>query len=136
VQTSVPAEQYKLLEGQLGRLLDLYKHHFDLFLKGTGGYIAVLGFVGSAIFREPADGGSRKKMWLIMALASSVGVAGCLIARIWVRSIRGKLDELSGELQVPTPPLHAAEGIVAVTLVLCSIFLLCGLGYAFGIFHW
>src|SRR5881296_3137231 len=50
-------QRVELLKTQLGHYIDIYKHHFDFFLKAVGLYLTLTGGLGWATFAanvEPA----------------------------------------------------------------------------------
>jgi hypothetical protein len=120
----------KLLGDQLGRLLDLYKHHFDLFLKALAGYLAVLGFIGSSLCGSVATQETRIVLSSLISVASLGGIAGAVISIKWVRALRARMLKICQLLGVEEPPLQSAEHIVTGALCVFVLFLIGGIVYA------
>jgi len=134
-QLASTADRTKLMSDQLGRFIDLYKHHFDLFLKAVAGFLAVLGFIGNGISSPQASQVNRIVLAALMALAAVFGLAGSVIAKRWVRLMREKVQKLCSELEIEEPSMYSAEAIVTVMICLCVVFFIGGSCYAIAIWR-
>ena len=69
---------------QLDLYLGVYKQHFDLFLKGTVLYLAVVGAIASYVFASGTDRPLKAGLSLIIAVGSLVAFSGFRVSRKWV----------------------------------------------------
>ena len=134
-QLAPAADRTKLISEQVGRFIDLYKHHFDLFLKAVAGFLAVLGFIGNAVNGPQTSHQNRIVLAALMSVASIVALEGSVIAKQWVRLMRDKIKKLCDELQIEEPSMHSAEAIVTVMICVCIVFFVGGLSYAIALWN-
>ena len=63
--------------------VDLYKHHFDLFVKGYVVYLAIIGAVAGFVFRPETDPLTRMLLLAFAVLASVLATAAWVTAIVW-----------------------------------------------------
>ena len=120
------------LADQLGRLIDLYKHHFDLFLKGVAVYLAAVAVIAGYIQNSSTQTGAKITLSFLISLTSVFGIAGCVVSKRFVRQMQERLDNLTRSLSFDHIPLEGAMGIARMTIVV-SVFVFLG-GIAYGIY--
>jgi hypothetical protein len=116
----------ELLRAQLSSYLDVYKHHFDLFVKGVFGYFVVVGALTNFAFDEGQPVRRGVLFALTISIASVIAFFSCVISREWVkdleRAVRRITDALSGE----PFPFSGAKGILGIMMVISVIFCIGG----------
>ncbi len=78
----------KVIESHLNASLEVYKHHFDLFLKFNALYLAAVGAMAGYMFTPPATPSVRQSLAFMIAVASVVGFFGNAVARFWLRDLK------------------------------------------------
>lgn len=71
--------------------VDLYKHHFDLFVKGYVVYLAIIGAVAGFVFRPETDPMTRRLLLAFAVLASALATAAWITAIIWSGAFAAEL---------------------------------------------
>jgi hypothetical protein len=127
--STLTSDRAKLIADQLGRLIDLYKHHFDLFLKGVAGYLAIIGFIAGAITKAPSRS-NRIALFGLISVVSLFAFVGSVISWNWVRVMRDGMHDLCKTLDLVEPTLSPAERIVILMIFFCVTLFLGGIGYA------
>jgi hypothetical protein len=124
MEPAQPTEPSKRLsEDAAGRYLDLYlgvyKHHFELFLKGLALYLAIIGGTAAYLYRDGATRDARVALWLFLFLVSALAIAGCKVSLDWVSAIEGTVTRLSTAIGLEPFPLDGAKGAKGiVTMVM------------------
>jgi hypothetical protein len=95
-----PSQRIDLLKAQMLVYVDLYKAHFDIFLKGTALYLGLVGaIVGFALQSKP-DAKTLCGLSVVLTLGSVIGIVGGAISRQWIRSTKQLLSDVCNELQL------------------------------------
>jgi hypothetical protein len=134
LQGTPNADRTKLISDQLGRLIHLYEHHFDLLLKAVAGLLAVLAFVGSSLVNHQTSVGMRIVLAALMSLTSLFGLIGVIISKRWVVSLRRRVHNLCEELQIEDPPIHAEE-VLTLLLFVCITLLVGGIACTLAVWQ-
>jgi hypothetical protein len=108
----------KVLLTQYQSFLDIYKHHFDLFLKGILGYLASISVMAGFIFRTETSKYHKIALSVVIPLASLVAFLGCLKSRRWVLDLQSSIDSIEGELKVQPFPFSGPKGIILTAIVI------------------
>jgi hypothetical protein len=106
------------LLSQLEMWLDVYKHHFDLFLKGVAFYLAAAGALGGLIYREHATSAAQRTLSLGLEVFSTAAVLGCLISWRFVARLREDTDAIASAVGIRPFPYW---GACAVTLLFACV---------------
>lgn len=101
-----------LLRAQLVAYLDVYKHHYDLFLKGVFLYLAASGAIAGYVFREGVAGAVRETLMLVACFGSLIFVFGCVGSRKWVGMMEERVNRICSELGVVDFPFYGAKYVV------------------------
>ena len=118
--------QADLLKVQLSIYIDLYKSHFDLFLKASTIYLAVV--AGLAVSSNKADDlPIRCALSVMVSIASIVGFLGGQLYKEWLISVEESIGLLSNKLGVPpigfiqTKKMIRIEQFVSVLILVASL---------------
>lgn len=124
------ARNVGLHKGMLSLYLDVYRHHFDLFIKGGVIYLAIMATLAGYIFRAEVTRPTQATLMLFAAILSLLGIAGCRISRAWVKQLSAVVNDLSKAVSVPQFPFSGAVRITILIELMCSVFLLVALASA------
>ncbi len=119
---SEPRRDPEALGKQVALYMDVYKHHFDLFVKGTAVYLAIVGTVAGLVFKDGTRLPLQVALCIFVMLISCVGGYACYWSDKWVcdleRVIRGMIEELEMEQF----PFWGARRVVRLVMLLCILF--------------
>lgn len=115
---------------ELALYLDLYKTHYDLFLKGVAVYLAIVGAIATITFQN-INGARTLKcvLSLFICACSLLAVAASQVCRLWVAETQTHLHRICASLHIPVVSLQSARRIgtlvlfLAVSFVVASIFI-------------
>ncbi len=82
--------------------VDVYKHHFDLWLKGYVIYLAVVGSAAGLIFRADASPDVRRFLMLFVVTVSAVSLVAWFVGLKWAKTFSAALERIA---PVNSPPL-------------------------------
>lgn len=116
-------ENRQLASDHLGRLLDLYKHHYDLFVKGYVFYMGIVGALTTLLFRFVDRDDEKILLFGIGTVVSGLSVVACYFAYRWSHEIEAQAASLAEGLGLRPVPLGKARQLVVVLLVLSSVML-------------
>jgi hypothetical protein len=122
------ATEYSRLWARFVLFVDLYKHHFDLFLKGFVFYLAVQGAVAGFAFSEDTTPETRQALLTLATVMSVFAVATWTVALVGMSQFATTFEELCAKLSVPHLPTFG----VKVSMFLCILASL--VMFCFGIF--
>ena len=94
--------------------VDLYKHHFDLFLKGYAVYLAIVATVAGFVFRGEIEPVTRAALLLLVALVSIAAVIAWSTAFFWARAFGSQVQSLCRELGIPSMPMFGVKAILVI----------------------
>lgn len=112
---------------QMSMYVDVYKHHFDLFVKGVFLYFAVMGAAAGYVFGSATSRGSRIAVLLMASAISLVAQSACVVSRKWVRAVAMRVEKIAERLNIDAFPFDGAASITVVVQVVTTIFALAGL---------
>src|SRR5260221_4426827 len=110
----------ELQEKQFLAYLEVYKHHYDLFVKATAVYLAALGARAVYIYGKDSHGSTRVAVAVVCLLVSLGGIGSCQACRKWCRDLEQRMRELTDALGTTPFPFSGAYGIIRVVEVLCG----------------
>lgn len=95
-------------------LLDIYKHHFDLFLKAMLLYLAAVGAIASFIFSGASNSAAIVRLTLAFGIpcGSIIALVGCLVSNRWIMRVEKICNDLTDKLEVPLFPFSGARQVV------------------------
>jgi hypothetical protein len=125
------------LQKQLELYLDIYKHHFDIYLKAVALYLAVLGATLAYLFRAETKDADRAILALFIVFLSVGAVAGSLFSRRWVVDVQRIHHGISSHLGYPPFPFTGAIRVVTLITSLCGLVGVAAVAFlvAFRYFH-
>jgi len=112
---------------QLSIYIDLYKHHYDLFLKAAGIYLAVVSVLASYIFRADVNFATKCALSIIVSIAAIIGFFGGKLYIEWLTSTEKSVSDISNKLGIvpivfiQTKKMIAIEQVVSALLLLGSL---------------
>jgi hypothetical protein len=109
------------LQKQLELYLEIYKHHFDMYLKAVALYLAVLGGVLAYLFRAETSAADRRILASFIVLLSVGAVVGSLLSRRWVIDVQRIHHAIAADLGYPLFPFTGATRIVILIMSLCGL---------------
>jgi hypothetical protein len=107
--------------------IELYKHHFDLWLKAQALYVAIEGTAAGLIFRTELAIRARMAICLFACICSVFAVLGGIITRRWLFGMEGAISRASALLGLEALSLKLAKQTVAFAQAMASVFFICGL---------
>ena len=97
--------------------VEIYKHHFELWLKAYLAYLAIMGVVAGILFKPETPLDSRKFLVLFVVTVSLLSVVAWSIGLVWLRQFEKTIDQLSAAANFPTLRLSAFKLLVFVGLI-------------------
>ncbi len=97
--------------------LDLYKHHFELYLKGFFIHLVVVGAISGFLFatESPAVGNAAIALASMGLVVTIVGLLGSILAFVWAFRMRSVCLTMCNKLSIEPPPMF---GGIATTILL------------------
>lgn len=126
-ETTLPAADERQ-EHHLDRLLDLYKDHYSLFIKGAIVYLAASGVIAGYTFGPASHHEQHRYFALVMIAASLMWVAASAISLRWWYDAAHTIDDVCMALGITSYPLRqdrliiAGLGLVSVGIMCAGIF--------------
>jgi hypothetical protein len=124
-----PTARDALLE-QWKTVMEIYRHHWDLFLKAVVLYFAILGGLAGFLFRESTAPAAQRGLSLLAAALSVITFIGCLMARAYVRRLQSFSDDLAQLLEMPKFPLSGALAVTGLFACGSLFFVIAAVAYA------
>lgn len=97
--------------------IDIYKHHFDLWLKGYFGYLAINGVIAGLVFGPQTSLATRHFLLLFTITISTIAVFAWISGLIWLRGFRQSVQEILKNAGIPALPLGTFELVVFLGLL-------------------
>lgn len=94
--------------------LEVYRHHFDLFLKAVALYFAIVGALAGFIYRDNMPLASQKSLSILISLLSVVSLLGCWLSRRYVKTLQALVGSLARELHIQDFPFTGALNITSL----------------------
>jgi len=96
--------------------MGVYKHHFELFLKGVAIYVALIGGSVAYGFHRDATPEIRSILMTFLAAVSVLAIYGCWTSFSWVSEIEVVIKRVSASISSEPIPLWGAKRIVSAVL--------------------
>lgn len=113
--------------------VDLYKHHFDLFLKGYAVYLAIIATAAGFVFRDGTEPLTRTALVLLVAIVSIAAVVAWSTSFFWARAFGFQVQNLCRELGIPLMPMFGVKVILLIATAGAFIMLF---GAVFFLVRW
>ena len=110
--------------------VDLYKHHFDLFVKGYVVYLAIIGTVASFVFRPETGPLTRALLLGLAVLMSALATVAWITGIVWSDAFRKEIRDICGrlgDLQIPMfgVKIMLTLGVLgSFSITLCGVYLM------------
>ncbi len=108
--------------------VDIYKHHFDLWLKGYVFYLAIIGSTAGFIFGKDTSPVTRKFLMLFAVTVSAVSLIAWFVGWMWAKDFSIAVERVA---PANSPPLALKGfrtaivlGFVGAVVILCGSLLL------------
>jgi hypothetical protein len=111
-----------LLKELLKTYLDIYKHHFDLFVKAGAGYLASVAFVTGIIFSTTAEKQTKAVLCVSLCGGSILAVFGAFLSLYWVLCLEREVRKISSDLGVGMFPFIGAKLVTWFLVALAMLF--------------
>jgi len=121
-RTKTLLEQYKTFA-------DVYKHHFDLYVKGYVVYFGAMGALCGFLYRQDHGAASKLYISFLIPIISIVAFIACVQSRKWVHDLKSAMEKIERELGVESFPFTGALGITFATF--CGVVAL----FLFGLWN-
>jgi len=96
----------------LSRLLDLYKDHYALFIKGAIVYLAAVAVIAGYMFGPAAKHEHDGYFAAIVIGASAIWLGAALISLRWWHDATTNIDAICNELELSSYPLKQDRSIM------------------------
>jgi membrane protein implicated in regulation of membrane protease activity len=100
--------------------MDVYKHHFDLFVKGVVIYFAAMGAIAGYVFNDTLNSGTRVAVSSVAGIFSLLAVLACLLSRRWVTIVERHVAMMCHQLGLAPFPFSGARHMTIITAILCG----------------
>lgn len=114
VSISQDREQYWQ---QLRLYADIYKNHFDLFVKGYVVYLAIIGATAGFVFRPETNLATRRLLLVLAILASILATIAWATALAWAGSLHARVVDVSSRLDIVPLPVFGPKIILWLGIV-------------------
>lgn len=102
-------------------LIDTYRHHFDLFIKGVAVYLLVISAACGFLFSKESNANRDGLAWFIVVI-SLIGLNGLVPCYKWLSALAANCRQYEVKLQLQEFDFDGAKGIVdAVKWGMCAI---------------
>ncbi len=110
------------LSENLDSLMNLYKHHLDLFWKWITLYVSIVAALGAYVFTNQLEL-ETKRLFPILIAVASLGIAfGCMIMWSWLKELQKEVRHISDEMQTFQYPSFLGIRMTKGALVATSLF--------------
>jgi len=96
---------------QLEMWLDVYKHHFDLYVKGVAFYLAAASTLAGLIYQQSITATARQSLSVVLTLFSFVTFAGSIVSCLFVRRLQADVDAIAAVLGIRSFPFSGANRV-------------------------
>ena len=115
-----------VLLSQFKTYVDVYCHHFDLYLKATALYLAAVSAMATYMFT--GIGVTMKVALSLLVIVTSLGaVAAGYVSKRWVSNVEEIVTALTVELSIDQFPFSGARGIIHVVMAISGALCIAGL---------
>jgi hypothetical protein len=119
-QQKIARQNDNLLE-QVKMHLDVYKTHFDLFVKAMALYFAALGAVAGFMYGKDASQASQA-LAIVIVIGSLAFLVGCAASYSWVEQVEQSVRKAEKWLDIHPFPFSGAKGVIAAMGIACAVF--------------
>ncbi|HZF08423.1 MAG TPA: hypothetical protein VFE33_06490 [Thermoanaerobaculia bacterium] len=110
-KAQAPLPQRQELMAQWQTAMEVYKHHFDLFLKAVALYFAIVGAVAGFMYRDSFPLSSQRALSVLIAFLSVVTMMGCWMSFRYVKRLRDLVSALASDLRLKDFPFTGALSV-------------------------
>jgi hypothetical protein len=93
--------------------VDVYKHHFDLWLKGYVFYLAIIGSTAGFIFGKDTSPDTRRFLMLFVVTVSAVSLIAWFVGLMWAKDFAAAVERVA---PANSPPLALKAFQTAIIL--------------------
>lgn len=116
----------EVLLTQYKSFLDVYKHHFDLFLKGVAVYLVAMSTIAGFAFGKEASENARFILSLLIPCGSVIAFFGFLKCRRWVFDLQKSLESIETELKIQSFPFSGPKSVIFTMLIVSAVLMAAG----------
>jgi hypothetical protein len=120
-----------ILKTQLNMYMDLYKHHYELYIKGMVIWLAVIGALAGYIFRPDIDMSTKCALSVFISVCSINAFFGGVLSKRWVNRTEEALAEIWAGLGIKPYRFTHVKGIILIMQIASGLLFLGGLFYFF-----
>ena len=102
--------------------VDLYKHHFDLFVKGYLIHLAIIGTSAGFIFRQESDYGTKLGLAIFAAVIAICGACTWGVSFLWAIAFCNQVQELAHKLNVAPLPMFGLKAVLLFSVLGSTLF--------------
>jgi hypothetical protein len=113
--------------------IETFRHHFDLFGKGTLAYFMVIGVLCSYLFKTDTNFLTKEFLATFIVIFSLLCSVTCSISHKWVTAVETRANILSSELGMAAFPFTGSKRVVTLVMVSSFILLIAGVILIIGI---
>ncbi len=115
---------------QFEGLMNLYKHHLDLFWKWITLYVSIVAALSAYIFKNEISPETRRLFPILIAVAS-LGIGfGCLIMWSWLKELQKEVRRISDEMESFQYPSFLGMSMTKGALIATSLFAAFSVAYS------
>ena len=92
-------------------LIETYRHHFDLFIKGVAVYLLIISAVCGFMFSRESIANRQGLAWFVLGI-SLIGLNGLRPCYRWLRTISASCRKYEEVLELEEFDFNGARGIV------------------------
>ena len=116
------------LREQHGQLLEVYRTHFELFVKAFVLYLATVSVISGFILEKELEIVTEVVLGLLITIGSAVTICACLVCRGWTLKTRETMNEIADNLGWKPFSFSGATGMIWVVISVGGIFYYVGIG--------
>lgn len=113
---SGPSEN-ELRDRHLSRLLELYKHHYDLGLKGFLFYLGIVSGVATVVFHDEQASGMKALLMILGAVISGLSACACWNGASQLARVTRKINTLARELSLVEINFQEARRFIHILMI-------------------
>ena len=117
-----PLENFRILA-------DIYKHHWDLFLKGFALYLVACSVIAGYTVSQNIDPWQRVSAGAAISVASLFSFWGVNVSQRWLTTVVTKLVSLASESKVETFEFDGPIRILDIMRLITIVFFISGLTF-------
>lgn len=94
--------------------IDVYKHHWDMYVKGNVFLYAIIGALTGYTFRDGASTVERMALSVLVAFAAAIGIFASRRGRAWLRDFKHQIHAIEARLGEERFPLAGVDQTLAL----------------------